>query len=242
MRDVRRQRGGVLRGALLFVLGVLVGANVVYFVLTRTPAPTGIAPSTTPRVDAAAADGTATASAVAPIETPPVLPSPASSPASPAESPAALPATPTDTAGSLLIPVQGIAAAALHDTFNDARSEGRRHDAIDIMAPAGTPVLAVADGRIEKLFLSDRGGITLYQFNPARTRAYYYAHLQRYADGIAEGQALRRGEVLGYVGATGNADPSAPHLHFAVFALGPEARWWKGTALNPYPMLVPGHG
>lgn len=238
MRDVRRQRGGVLRGALLFVLGVLVGANVVYFVLTRTSAATGIAPSTTPRVDAAAADGTAPASAVAPIETPPVPPSPASPP----ESPAALPATPTDAAGSLLIPVQGIAAPALLDTFNDARSEGRRHDAIDIMAPAGTPVLAVADGRIEKLFLSDRGGITLYQFNPARTRAYYYAHLQRYADGIAEGQALRRGQVLGYVGATGNADPSAPHLHFAVFALGPEARWWEGTALNPYPMLVPGRG
>lgn len=238
MRDVRRQRGGVLRGALLFVLGVLVGANVVYFVLTRTPAATGIATTQTPRVDAAAADGTARASAVAPIETPPVPPSPASPP----ESPAALPATPTDAAGSLLIPVQGIAAASLHDTFNDARSEGRRHDAIDIMAPAGTPVLAVADGRIEKLFLSDRGGITLYQFNPDRTRAYYYAHLQRYADGIAEGQALRRGQVLGYVGATGNADPSAPHLHFAVFALGPEARWWEGTALNPYPMLVPGRG
>ena len=238
MRDVRRQRGGVLRGALLFVLGVLVGANVVYFVLTRTPAATGIAPSTTPRADAAADDGTAPASAVAPIETPPVPPSPASPP----ESPAVLPATPTDTTGNLLIPVQGIAAAALHDTFNDARSEGRRHDAIDIMAPAGTRVLAVADGRIEKLFLSDRGGITLYQFNPDRTRAYYYAHLQRYADGIAEGQALRRGQVLGYVGATGNADPSAPHLHFAVFALGPEARWWEGTALNPYPMLVPGRG
>ena len=238
MRDIGRQRGGVLRGALLFVLGVLVGANVVYFVLTRTPAATGIAPSTTPRVDTAAADGPATASAVAPIETPPVLPSPAS----PAASPAASPGTPTDTTGSLLIPVQGIAAAALHDTFNDARSEGRRHDAIDIMAPAGTPVLAVADGRIEKLFLSERGGITLYQFNPERTRAYYYAHLQRYADGIAEGQVLRRGQVLGYVGATGNADPSAPHLHFAVFALGPEARWWEGTALNPYPMLVPGRG
>lgn len=238
MRDVRRQRGGVLRGALLFVLGVLVGANVVYFVLTRTPAATGIATTQTPRVDAAAADGTARASAVAPIETPPVPPSPASPP----ESPAVLPTTPTDTTGSLLIPVQGIAAASLHDTFNDARSEGRRHDALDIMAPAGTPVLAVADGRIEKLFLSDRGGITLYQFNPDRTRAYYYAHLQRYADGIAEGQALRRGQVLGYVGATGNADPSAPHLHFAVFALGPEARWWEGTALNPYPMLVPGRG
>ena len=231
MRDVRRQRGGVLRGALLFVLGVLVGANVVYFVLTRTPAANGIAPTPTPRIAATAADGAATARSVAPVETPPVPPSPAASPA-------ALPATSTDVTGSLLIPVQGIAAAALHDTFNDARSQGRRHDAIDIMAPAGTPVLAVADGRIEKLFLSERGGITLYQFNPERTRAYYYAHLQRYADGIAEGQVLRRGQVLGYVGATGNADPSAPHLHFAVFALTPEKQWWTGTALNPYPMLT----
>ena len=233
MRDVRRQRGGVLRGALLFVLGVLVGANVVYFMLTRTPAATGIAPSTTPRVDAAAADGTATASAVAPIETPPVLPSPAS----PAASPGALPATPTDTAGSLLIPVQGIAAAALQDTFNDARSEGRRHDAIDIMAPAGTPVLAVADGTVEKLFDSKLGGTTLYQFNPQRTLAYYYAHLQGYAPGIAEKQAVKRGQLIGYVGSSGNASPQAPHLHFAIFKLGPKKEWWKGEALNPYPVL-----
>ena len=230
MRDVRRQRGGVLRGALLFVLGVLVGANVVYFVLTRTSAATGIAPSTTPRVDAAAADGTAPASAVAPIETPPVPPSPAASPA-------ALPATTTDATGSLLIPVQGIAAASLHDTFNDARSEGRRHDAIDIMAPAGTPVLAVADGTVEKLFDSKLGGTTLYQFNPERTLAYYYAHLQGYAPGIAEKQILKRGQVIGYVGTTGNANPDGPHLHFAIFELGPEQQWWKGTAINPYPRL-----
>ena len=111
------------------------------------------------------------------------------------------------------------------------------HDAIDIMAPAGTPVLAVADGTVEKLFDSKLGGTTLYQFNPQRTLAYYYAHLQAYAPGIAEKQVLKRGQVIGYVGATGNANPEGPHLHFAIFELGPEQQWWKGTAINPYPQL-----
>jgi murein DD-endopeptidase MepM/ murein hydrolase activator NlpD len=139
--------------------------------------------------------------------------------------------------GGLLLPVQGITTAQLQDTFTDSRSEGRSHDAIDIMAPAGTPVLAVADGPVEKLFDSKQGGITLYQFDPQGTRAYYYAHLQGYAPGIAEKQVLKRGDVLGYVGATGNANPAAPHLHFAVFVLGPEKQWWKGEAINPYPLL-----
>ena len=217
-----------MRGTLLFLLGALVGANVVYFVLTRAPHAPAVA--TLP-----------SAAIAAPVATEAPLPSPApatASQATPAATTTAPLRLPSPPPGRLSIPVQGIAATSLRDTFNDARSEGRRHDAIDIMAPAGTPVLAAADGRIEKLFLSERGGITLYQFNPERTLAYYYAHLQRYADGIAEGQVLRRGQLLGYVGATGNADPAAPHLHFAVFALGPEARWWEGTALNPYPMLA----
>lgn len=140
-------------------------------------------------------------------------------------------------ADGLLLPVAGIRREDLHDTFTDARSAGRSHDAIDIMAPAGTPVFAVADGHIEKLFDSARGGLTIYQFEPDGKLAYYYAHLQRYADGLAEGQPLRRGQVIGYVGSTGNASPSAPHLHFAVFVLGPEKRWWEGTAINPYPLL-----
>lgn len=140
-------------------------------------------------------------------------------------------------ASPLLLPVQGITIEQLQDTFTDARSAGRQHDAIDIMAPAGTPVLAVADGHVEKLFASDRGGLTVYQFEPGGRLAYYYAHLQRYADGLAEGQAVRRGQVIGYVGSTGNASPEAPHLHFAVFELGPERRWWEGTAINPYPLL-----
>ncbi|HDS0924197.1 TPA: M23 family metallopeptidase [Stenotrophomonas maltophilia] len=137
----------------------------------------------------------------------------------------------------LLLPVQGITAAQLQDTFTDARSQGRVHDAIDILAPEGTPVLAVADGTIEKLFDSERGGLTVYQFEPGGTYCYYYAHLQRYADGLAEKQVVKRGDVIGYVGHTGNASPDAPHLHFEIHRLGPEKQWWKGESLNPYPVL-----
>lgn len=151
----------------------------------------------------------------------------------------ASPTTPAAGSG-LLIPVQGKRAADLTDTFTDARSEGRSHDAIDIMAAAGTPVLAVADGQVEKLFDSQRGGLTIYQFEPSGKYAYYYAHLQRYEVGLAEKQQLKRGQVIGYVGSTGNASPQAPHLHFAIFLLGPERRWWEGTAVNPYPILVSG--
>jgi len=133
--------------------------------------------------------------------------------------------------------VQGVNANALTDTFNDARSQGRSHDAIDIMAPAGTPVLAVADGHVEKLFTSERGGLTIYQFEPTGRLAYYYAHLQAYAPNLAQKQSIKRGDILGYVGSTGNASPQAPHLHFAVFILGPEKRWWEGQAINPYPLL-----
>lgn len=137
----------------------------------------------------------------------------------------------------LLVPVEGKTANDLTDTFTDARSQGRSHDAIDIMAQAGTPVLAVADGHVEKLFDSKLGGLTIYQFEPSGKFAYYYAHLQRYADGLAEKQAVRRGQVIGYVGSTGNASADAPHLHFAIFVLGPERRWWEGAAVNPYPVL-----
>lgn len=138
----------------------------------------------------------------------------------------------------LLVPVQGVRPADLHDTFGDARGSERQHEALDIMAPAGTPVLAVADGHVEKLFDSERGGLTIYQFEPSGRWCYYYAHLQRYASGLAEGAQVRRGEVLGYVGSSGNADPAAPHLHFAVFELGPERQWWTGTPVNPYPLLA----
>jgi murein DD-endopeptidase MepM/ murein hydrolase activator NlpD len=106
------------------------------------------------------------------------------------------------------------------------------------MAPRGTPVLAAVDGTVEKLFESVPGGLTIYEFDRERTHAYYYAHLDRYAAGLAEGQALRQGDVIGYVGSTGNAAEDAPHLHFAIFVLGPEKRWWQGTAIDPYPLLA----
>lgn len=141
-------------------------------------------------------------------------------------------------ASALLIPVSGINASQLTDTFKEARGNGRAHDAIDIMAPKGTPVLAVADGTLVKLFNSKQGGLTLYQFNVGETKAYYYAHLDRYADGMVEGMSLGRGETIGYVGSTGNASPDAPHLHFAVFELGPEKKWWQGNAINPFPLLT----
>ncbi len=139
---------------------------------------------------------------------------------------------------ALLIPVEGVPAGALRDVFDERRDGGARgHEAIDIAAPRGTPVLAADDGRIAKLFLSRPGGITVYQFDPSGRFAYYYAHLDRYADGLAEGQAVRRGEVIGYVGTSGNALADAPHLHFAIFRLGPERQWWKGEPVNPFGYL-----
>ncbi len=137
----------------------------------------------------------------------------------------------------LLLPVGGVRPEQLQDTFTDARSEGRSHDAIDIMAATGTPVLAVDDGTIVKLFTSKPGGYTIYQFDPSTRWAYYYAHLDRYAEGLHEGQAVARGDLIGYVGFSGNANPAAPHLHFGIFLLGPEKNWWQGTPINPYAAL-----
>lgn len=136
----------------------------------------------------------------------------------------------------LVLPVLGVAPQALRDTYADRRAGGP-HEAIDIMAPRGTPVLAVDDGPLAKLFTSRPGGLTIYQFDPSGRLAYYYAHLDRYAPGVRQGMPLRRGQVIGYVGSTGNVGPAAPHLHFAVFRLGPEKRWWQGEPVNPYAAL-----
>jgi peptidoglycan LD-endopeptidase LytH len=134
---------------------------------------------------------------------------------------------------SLTLPVHGVTAAQLQPSFEQARGE-RRHEAIDILAPSGTPVFAVESGRVAKLFVSDRGGLTIYQFDPLERYAYYYAHLSKYADGLQEGGRISRGEVIGYVGVSGNAPPDAPHLHFAIFELGPEKRWWQGAPIDPF--------
>lgn len=146
-------------------------------------------------------------------------------------------APPAVLPGKLLVPVQGIGAAQLTDTFYQPRGEQRQHEALDILAPTGTPVVAAADGKVVKLFQSKPGGLTVYQFDPSEQYAYYYAHLDRYADNLEEGMQVKRGDIVGYVGATGNADPAAPHLHFAVVALTPEKQWWKGTPLNPFPLM-----
>ena len=138
----------------------------------------------------------------------------------------------------LKIPVEGADSDDLRDTFADARGSGRAHEALDIMAPRHTQVLAADDGVIAKLFNSEGGGgITIYQFDPTGTFCYYYAHLDRYAANLKEGQRVRRGDVIGYVGSTGNASPDAPHLHFAIFRLTSERQWWKGEPINPYPIL-----
>jgi murein DD-endopeptidase MepM/ murein hydrolase activator NlpD len=134
------------------------------------------------------------------------------------------------------VPVQGFDPRKLRDTFAERRN-GEAHEALDIPAPRGTAVVAVEPGRIAKLFTSVPGGLTIYQFDPAGRYAYYYAHLDRYAEGLAEGAEVKQGQVIGYVGSTGNARADAPHLHFAIFRLGPERQWWKGTAVNPFPYL-----
>ncbi len=151
-------------------------------------------------------------------------------PASPAELTVAI----TDLrARRLRVPVQGVATEALTSSFEHTRNT-RRHEALDILAPRGTPVLAVEDGEIAKLFISKRGGLTIYQFDPSERYAYYYAHLDRYAEDLEDGDDVDRGEVIGYVGTTGNAPRGTPHLHFAIFKLGPAKRWWEGAAIDPF--------
>ncbi|WP_425489347.1 M23 family metallopeptidase [Cognatilysobacter bugurensis] len=211
-----------MRGVLLFLAGLLLGANLLYFWMTRgggRPEPDAppVAAATPPAADVPG-----------PVPPPPLAPTDV--PVLPRAETAAAP-------GSLMVPVQGVTPDQLSDTFGDSRGTDRVHEALDILAPAGTPVVAVADGPVAKLFDSKAGGLTIYQFDPTGTYSYYYAHLQSYAPGLEEGQVLQRGQVIGYVGSTGNADPTAPHLHFAVFELGPEKQWHDGTPVNPYPLM-----
>jgi septal ring factor EnvC (AmiA/AmiB activator) len=140
----------------------------------------------------------------------------------------------------LAIPVVGVQASDLTDTYTQARAGGARvHDAIDIMAPHGRPVVAAAPGRVEKLFFSQGGGgITAYVRSDDGRWIYYYAHLQAYAPGLAEGRHLRRGDPIGTVGSTGNANPAGPHLHFAIHRMAPGEKWHQGSPVNPYPLLA----
>jgi murein DD-endopeptidase MepM/ murein hydrolase activator NlpD len=150
------------------------------------------------------------------------------------------PATSAAGPAGLMIPVVGIRAEQLSDTFDDARGGGTRaHHALDIVAPRGTPVVAAAAGTVEKLFHSDAGGNTVYVRSPDRTTIFYYAHLDRYAEGLQEGQSVTRGQQLGFVGSTGDANPAGPHLHFEIMRTTPEAKWYQpATDINPYPLLT----
>jgi len=233
-----------MKKLIIFVVGILVGAGVLFVLLGKVPdaapAPDLAAAEAPPPpgIPASLIDGQLPGAPVvepdlAEVELP-LRPdaAPPDAGAAPAGAATPVPAT------KLLVPVQGIKASQLSDTFDQARGEQRRHEALDIMAPIGTPVLAAADGKVVKLFQSKPGGLTVYQFDPTEQFAYYYAHLERYADGIAEGMDVKRGTVIGYVGVTGNSDPNAPHLHFALVQLTPEKQWWKGTPLNPYPLMA----
>lgn len=223
-----------MRPFAILLTGVVLGAGGTVLLLSRVPLEAG-APSI------------ATRSAPAPLprSTPPAAPAASSAPLMPA----AAPRSEAETSGTgglvasgagaaLLIPVAGVRFDQISDTYDQPRGPERKHEALDIPAPIGTPVYAVADGTIAKLFTSKPGGLTIYQFDPQEKYAYYYAHLDHYATALKEGQAVRRGDLIGYVGASGNADPAAPHLHFALFELTPEKHWWQGTPRNPYPLLA----
>ena len=186
-------------------------------------APAAIAPGVTGPIFATASGSTLPPSSIAP----------ASKPAGSVVLPQSLPVPPL----ALLLPVVGAHVRDLHDNFDETRGGTRRHEAIDILAPRGSPVVAAVDGRISKLFTSQQGGLTVYEFDSTGEYCYYYAHLDRYAPGLAEGMAVKRGDRIGDVGTTGNAPKNTPHLHFAVFRLGAQKRWWEGEAINPFPML-----
>lgn len=141
---------------------------------------------------------------------------------------------------SLVIPVKGVKREQLQDNYNDARDETRIHNAIDIPAAQGTPVVAAADGEIAKFYDSEKGGITIYQYSADKKLVYYYAHLQRRDDNIKEHEFVRRGTVIGYVGDTGNAGAGNFHLHFAISALEDPNRYFEGTSINPFPLLKNG--
>jgi murein DD-endopeptidase MepM/ murein hydrolase activator NlpD len=201
--------------ALAFALGALTDAGLAWRLRQHVTPPSDV-PVVTAEADADAPTGTTGGGA-------------------PAAAPETIAALRED---DLEIPVAGVTADQLRDTFTEARGSNRAHEAIDIMAPRRTRVLAVRDGTVVKLFTSKQGGLTIYEFDPSQTFCYYYAHLDSYAPGIREGQTVRRGEVIGFVGSTGNASPDAPHLHFAIFRLTPEHQWWKGDPVNPYPVLA----
>lgn len=206
----------VLHGVVVYFVGERISRS-----YSQTPSvsdPTQANPAPTPVVDPTFDASTAASSAT---------PAPTIYPA----------ATPLQPAGGLMIPVAGVRPEQLTDTFSDARSEGRVHEAIDIPAAAGTPVMAAGDGQIVKFYDSELGGITIYQLSADGKYFYYYAHLQRRTDDLREGDTVARGKVIGFVGDTGNAGAGNYHLHFSITTAPDPKRYWEGMAINPYPVL-----
>lgn len=238
-----------LRVLVLLVLSVGIIATVLW-ILQRRP---GYQPSTVKILDPGANAGTtvpATSPAVNSSTTSEAVApdiSQASSPmlegqrgeATPTPGPSPDSQLPVETLDvDMVVPVQGIRPDQLRDTFSESRSEGRIHNALDIMAPAGTPVLAAADGEIIRLFESKPGGTTIYQRSVRDNHMIlYYAHLQRYVDGLVVGKFARKGEVIAYVGDTGNAGAGNYHLHFSISIVSDPKRFWEGQNINPYPLL-----
>ena len=219
-----------------FLIGCVLGAISLYLYLQTSgrldpPAP-GAGTQTPTRRSPLPAQPSGVAPPVAGVPAKPAITSTVIDP-KPLVEPEAEPATITPMA----IPVVGIEKNALRDHFNEKRG-GRSHEAIDIMAPRGTAVLAAVDGTISRLFSSVPGGITIYQLDRGEKHIYYYAHLDRYSADLKEGKQILRGEVIGYVGTSGNAAENAPHLHFAIMRTENPKEWWKGVPINPHPLLM----
>jgi peptidoglycan LD-endopeptidase LytH len=238
----------MLRAVLAIVLIAIVGGIAFYAGRATAPSATPQAavnpPQSAQQPAAPPPDTTTRARSLEPPASPPEIAATPSTAPPPGAGPAAeLPASPAKAMAALDtrigLPIAGLKSSDLQDSFNQSRTDGEHaHEATDIMAERGTPVLAATTGIIKKLFNSKPGGLTIYQFDSAEQYCFYYAHLDRYAEGLREGQLVKKGGKIGYVGSTGNANPAAPHLHFAIFELGPEKRWYEGKPLNPYPLLM----
>jgi murein DD-endopeptidase MepM/ murein hydrolase activator NlpD len=138
----------------------------------------------------------------------------------------------------MVMPLGGVPPATLRDTYDEMRGGTRRHEALDIPAPRGTPVVSAANGRVLKLFNSKAGGLMVYAADSSERFILMYGHLDAYAPGLADGQPLRRGQPIGTVGTTGNAPPGVPHLHLAIARSSDVKQWWKGAPVNPFPLLA----
>ena len=232
-RRAERAFGPILAGS----IGFLAGALFTGILLTGGP----MTPGAAGRVNDDCGEHALTTNPTG--STPVVHPMPATSPAVPRPTPESVPprigVDPLKDLRDrqLSIPVRGVERPALRSSFAEKRGTDRVHEAIDILAARHTPVIAVEDGTIARLFASQAGGTTIYQFDPGSTYVYYYAHLQRYASGLAEGDHVKRGDVIGYVGTSGNAPEDTPHLHFAIFRMTDKKQWWQGTPIDPFDIL-----